>query len=456
MKKNEIGMKKMCVGKKAKIKQRRICCIVAVVMLAGVMTACQTAETEEADVTKISAKTKDNGDGTSTSIIAEYPTADTYKQTLMNGINGFAYDMSGYLAADGGNYFFSPYSLCSALTILDNAADGETKNQIEGLFGITDIQDWNKQLSLFMNKEQPAEAFITSANSLWIDNQYTLSDRGYESYLPLVEFYYNAHIFQADFRNDPDGVKDLINQWVSENTNGMIENFKKEVDTDTRLSIINAVYFYGEWSSPFMAGSTREDTFHGKNGETTVDMMHNGEIWMSYYEAAGLRGLSMPYGDGSKVMNILLPSEDAKQPAGELFDNLTADEKNQFLTNLMDSETSYIQRLQLPKYSMDYSVDGLIDVLREMGMVNASEHELAEFPGIGPEIFVFDASHMAKLEVDELGSRAAAVTEIALQDNCAPIIQNPIDFIVNQPFIFFIQDKETGVILFMGQVNDLE
>ncbi|MDE5866761.1 MAG: serpin family protein [Lachnospiraceae bacterium] len=431
--------------------------IVTAIMLAGTMTACAAVGEKEAnEATRISAQSRDNGDGTSTSIIAEYPTADTDNQTLMQGINNFAYHMSGYLETAGGNYFFSPYSLGTALTILDNAAEGETKSQIESLFNIADIQDWNMQLSWYMNREQPEQAFITSANSLWIDKQYTLSDRGYENYLPLVEFYYDAQIFNTDFKNDPEGTKDLINQWVSENTNGMIKNFKQDVDTETRLSIINAVYFYGEWLWSFKAESTGEETFYGKSGETTVDMMRNGELHLSYYESDGIRGLSMPYGDGSKVMNIILPAEDAGQPVEKLFGNLSEDEKNQFLTNLMNSEKSYIQRICLPKFSMDYSIDGLIDILKRMGMVNAFDGSLADFPGIGDEIYVDNASHVAKLEVDELGSRAAAVTEFATTDECSPIMEEPIEFIVNQPFIFFIQDKETGIILFMGQVNDFE
>ena len=374
----------------------------------------------------------------------------------MQGINNFAYDMSGYLEAAGDNYFFSPYSLSMALTILDNASEGETKSQIESLFDIADIQDWNMQLSLYMNKEQTEQALITSANSLWIDKQYALSDRGYESYLPLVEFYYDAQIYNADFKNDPDGTKDIINQWVSENTNGMIKNFKQDVNKDICLSIINAVYFYGEWLWPFRAEATGQEPFYGKSGETTVDMMRNGAIYLSYYESNGIRGLSMPYGDGSKVMNILIPSEDAGKPIEELFGNLSEDEKNQFLIKLMNSKTSYIQSIFLPKFSMDYSVDGLIDILKKMGMVNAFDWRLADFPGIGDEIYVVEASHVAKLEVDELGSRAAAVTEFGTDAGSSLIMEELIEFIVNQPFIFFIQDKETGIILFMGKVNDFE
>lgn len=444
---------------KIKLKRSNICSIAAAIILAGVMSACASEEKEPEEAltisSQISSQRRDNGDGTATSVIGEYPTADTDNHTLMQGINGFAYDMSEYLAMEGGNYFFSPYSIGTALAILDNAAQGDTKSQIESLFNIKDIQDWNKQLSFYMNKEQTEQAYIANADSLWLDKRYILSDRAYENYLPLVDFYYNAQIYNADFYNDPEGTKDSINRWVSENTGGMIENFKQSVDRDTILSIINAVYFYGEWSCPFDKAATRDEIFYGSSKEVTVDMMHNGEVYLPYYESDGIKGLSMPYGDGSRVMNILIPAEDTEQSIETLFNNLSDDEKNQFLVKLMDSEEQSIQSLQLPKFNMEYSVDDLIGILKGMGMVNAFDKALAKFPDIGDDIYVFSASHMAKLEVDELGSRAAAATEIAITDKCALIIENPIEFIVNKPFIFFIQDKENGMILFMGQVNDL-
>lgn len=410
-------------------------------------------EGSASEVTRISAQYRDNGDGTATSTVAEYPTADTYNQTLMEGVNGFAYDMSEYLAADGENYFFSPYSLCSAMTLLDNAADGETKAQMEEVLGITDLQDWNMQLSLYMNQEQPKQAKLTSANSLWFDQQFVFSDRAYESYLPLVEFYYDAELYQADFEHDPDGTKARINQWVLENTGGMIENFKEEVDPDTALSLINAVYFYGEWSYPFAAEMTRKETFYGAGGNCIVDMMHGGDLWLSYYESDGIRGLSLPYGDGSKVMNFLLPSENAQGTVSELFGALSAEDKNQFLENLMNADTSYINLLQIPKFRMSETIDQLKEILADMGMRNVFDGTLAQLPGLG-DIYVDSASHMAQLEVDELGSRAAAVTELECKDACAPIVEEAVDFVIDRPFLFLIQDQETGMILFMGQVTD--
>ncbi len=410
---------------------------------------------ETEDVVRISAKAQDNGDGTSTSTVAEYPTTQELDETLKSGVNHLAYDLSDRLSENGENYFFSPYSISSALTLLDNAADGNTKTQMEDVLGITSIDDWNMQLACYMAKEQPEKAKLTSANSLWFDKSFTVADEAYAQYLPLVEFYYDAQLYKADFARDPETVRNEINRWVSEGTNGMIEDYLKQVDPSTVLALINAVYFYGEWSNPFMAEMTYEETFHGTNGDTQVDMMHQGQEWFPYYQEEQLRGISLPYGDGSKVMNVLIADENADQTAAELFAGLSESEKNEFLQNVMNADESYVEWLQLPKFQMNYSIDGFKGILESLGMQDAFDPGAADFSKIG-EVYVSDIGHMAVLEVDELGSRAAAATDLMVSETSIIIEENPVMFIVDQPFVFTIQDKETGMILFMGQIQNLD
>ncbi len=377
-------------------------------------------------------------------------------------VNRFAYQLAQELSENGENYFFSPYSICSALAVLDNAAGGETKEQMERMLGITDLAFYNREMARFREQPQDEEARLTGANSLWIRKGYELTEAAYTDYLPFVERAYGAEIWEADFYGDPDGTRDAVNRWVEEQTNGMIPEFRKEnYDADTVLSIINAVYFYGEWSVPFDAYATYEQVFHGKNADASVSMMHNGEISLPYYEAGALRGLCMPYGDGSKVMNILLPAEGEERTAAELFAALSEEEKDSFLTTLTQSERTLIYSLALPKLELAYSVPDMAEVLRGLGMTDAFDFARADFRGLADpaetDFFVTEVNHMAKLEVDELGSRASAVTEIAAEDGCAIMDDEKIiEFIVDQPFLLFIQDRDTGMILFMGEINDLE
>lgn len=443
--------------------------ILTMIMAAGVLTACGVRQSEPEEAVEVRSKEDVR--------LLDYAAADSYDGSLAQGINGFAYGVAERLAADGENYFFSPYSLCTALSILDHAADGETKSQIENLLGISNLMDWAMQMELYGREAQPEEARLTCANSLWLNKQQPLSDKAYEDFIPAVENYYSAQLYEADFKGDPEGVKKQINDWVLDRTGGMIKNLKESVDPDTVVSLINAVYFYGEWTYPFSAESTYPQIFYGTRQENTVDMMHKGEFRLPYYQKDGLCGLSLPYGDGSKVMNILIAvreegSEEIEEKSGsqagtdghkgqevsapELFQGLSPEEKNEFMTNLMSADMIEVRRLQMPKFCMDYTVTELISLLEEMGMVNAFDRTLAEFPGIG-EVYISDAAHKAKLEVDELGSRAAAVTEYAVAAAAEePEEMEYVEFIVDRPFLFTIQDKETGIILFMGQVNNLE
>lgn len=424
----------------------------ALVLAAFILTACGQ-QAGEKDTIRIQSK----ADGR----LLDYPGTNTYDQTLTQGINNFAYGMSGHLAESGENYFFSPYSICVALSVLDNAAQGETKSQIEQLLGISDLMDWNMQMELFGEMGQSKKALLTSANSIWVDQRFELSEELYENYLPLVENYYNAAMYQADFAKDSAEVKKQMDQWVSDNTDGMIEGCGEEPDADTALALMNAVYFYGEWKYPFEAG-TNQWMFYGTEEENEVDVMFLSDCWLHYYASDGLRAISLPYGNGSRVMNILIPvgnGEDQpkgfEQTAAGIFGAMSTEEKNSFLDKLLTGEKKWISGIRLPKFSMEYHVPQMDSLLQEMGMENAFHDRLADFPGIG-EIYVTDVSHKAKIEVDELGSRAAAVTEdsSALTAEEDPEIEI-IHFIVDQPFLFIIQDTETGIILFMGQVNNL-
>ena len=191
------------------------------VMAASMLTSCSGQGSAEEPV-KLQ--------GTIDKAVADYPAASEYDATLLQGINGFAYDMAQRLAVDGENYFFSPYSLCQALSVLDNAAGGETKRQIEDLLHISDLMEWNMQMGLYGLGKESQEEELTCANSLWIDKQCELSEDIYEKYLPTVEEYYSVQSYQADFKKNPEQTKEQINRWISENTGGMIKSFNEQVD----------------------------------------------------------------------------------------------------------------------------------------------------------------------------------------------------------------------------------
>ena len=446
------------------MKRKCLTILLTLTIVSGIMGCGQGDENSaKKDNAPISLGVKDNGDGTVTATVAEYPMAEKLDGTLAGGINQFAYDMADTILAKdesrNDNYVFSPYSICSALTLLNNAALGETQNQINLTMGISSLEEWNKQLQKYMNQPSVGDALLRSANSLWLSDDYTPADRFYDTYYPLVDFYFDAELFSADFDGKPEETTEQMNQWISDATEGMIEDFIDMVDPSTVLSMVNAVYFDGKWKLPFTANATYEQTFHGAKGESKVWMMHQGETYFAYYEdeETGLKGISLPYGEGeTKVMNILLPlaDDEAVSNVGELFYALDGKTKTGLLDKVMNADKQLIATLALPKFSMEYTIEDLPGKLQQMGIIDAFDPISADLSYIGEDIYVSDASHMAKIEVDELGTKAAAVTEICTKES-AMMIENYIEFIVDRPFIFTIQDKESGMILFMGQVNEL-
>lgn len=372
--------------------------------------------------------------------------------TLRIGMNQFSYQLHEKLQ-DGENIFFSPYSISNALSMLTNGAGGDTKEELSALLGFTDLEKWNQQIQLFLELDKDPNAVLNTANSIWISKNYELAETAKEGFLSPLKNYYQAESFQVDFA-DHATVK-YINEWVSGKTEKMIDPFLKELDNDTKLALINAVYFKGEWKDKFLSELTQDQVFYGSKKETMVKMMNMYMKYYRYLEQDGLQLLQMPYGDSGIVFNLIIPSNESEKEASEQFFSLTNDQKEALFSNLNKEEASAIQHLALPKFQMEYGLIELNKILQELGMVTSFDPIEANFDMIHNDLFISLVAHKAKIEVDEEGSRAAAATIVAMTESAAVSSEKPIDYIVDKPFLFTIQDTKTGIILFMGEVNNL-
>lgn len=347
---------------KRKTSKRLEACILAMMLLVG-LTACQSkrSSNEGEEVVEAQSQYDYNKERSTT----EFKSAENQDDTLPKGINQFTFSMAAKLNADE-NYFFSPYSICSALTLLDNAAGGDAKKELEELMGITDLDHWNQQLSYFMKRENSEETRLLSANALWINKGYELSDEAYKQYFPLLNYYYTPDVYNADYSGDPESVRTAINAWISEKTEGKITDFKKNVSRDTMIDIVNAVYFYGEWMYTFSEDSTRKSIFYGANGaEQTVERMNQQNTEYKYYVDHGIRSISVPYKGNTYAMNILIPEDDT-QNIQNLFAQLTDEEKQEYLNSLMEAERVEITEYALPKFDMKCNTD-IKEVFLAMG-----------------------------------------------------------------------------------------
>lgn len=374
------------------------------------------------------------------------------KEAMRNGINSFAYHMYDKLGEQE-NVFFSPYSLCSALSLLDVGADSETKEELEELLGIADLDAWNGEMKGYLEKEWSDDTFVITANAIWMDENKEFAPNMQADFLQPAGYYYKCEVFKADFRENPQDAIREINNWTDKNTRGMIPQIVGTVPANTVMALLNAVYFEGKWEIPFKKESTFEDTFHGTDGDSRVEMMNQYREDYAYVECGGIKGIALPYLGGNVVMKVFLPAEDG-QDITALFSALDIEEREKLLNSLDDVEKKEISRLALPKFSMEKSIDGIEEILQDMG-VAAAFREDAGFDKIGTGLYVSRILHKAKIEVDEEGTKAAAATAALMNDSAALMEKEITEFIVDKPFVYVLQDAETGIILFMGRVNNL-
>ena len=346
------------------------------------------------------------------------------------------------------NVFFSPVSMYVAFSALYEGAGGNTAAQMQDVFGL-DPNDKTRHNSTAdamasINRDD-SDVILEMANALWIADWFTPS----QPYLDVARGTYLATVETVDFVGD-DAVN-RINQWVSDKTRGKIKEVitPGAVDGSTAMVINNAMYFKGTWVNQFPESETRESDFWtGGTRSVKADFM-NVEGSFEHVRSDGAQVLKMPYRGGELSMLVILPDE--RGGLAELTEALSAEQISKWSANLQRSEVS----VSMPKFEMGRSY-GLNPILMGMGMTDAFSSKLANLSGIGQggeSLFVAKALHDTHINVDELGTEATAVTTIVIDLTSGPP-PSILRFEANHPFLFAIQDDETGMILFMGSIAD--
>lgn len=406
--------------------------------------------------------------------------------TIGGKVNNLGYNLSKVLPEEkDGNRMISSYSILMALTMLDNAAEGETKAEIEKVLGITDLSAWDEEFSIHLKnncndeiKDHETESEeederrwfrdsffvpeLSSANSLWYnDTRFSFDSEVQKEYMELLKDKFMAECRALDFSSSRNPVND-VNDWVAEKTNRKIQNILQgDLNPETAQAIlVNTLYFNGCWKNIFNKELTSKAEFYGKEETTEVDMMRQVEENYSYYEEGGLRALELPfYGKNNLVMDVII-AEDNEQDVVSLYDKMSNTEKNRFYQALGNAEEKLVN-MYLPKFKMEYGI-GLDDYLRALGINQAFDSDGAEFPGLRgnnqENIYVDTVIHKSVIEVGEMGATAAAATVIGMAATSAMEPEDkptPIEFKVDHPFVFTIRDKNTNMIYFMGQIENL-
>ena len=395
-------------------------------------------------------------------------------RSLCDGFNGLGLDLHRRLPS-GGNTFISPLSIGAALAALLPGARGQTGAELARVLRVegttedtaramTELrrileprtieeQTWSEENQALEFAER--ETFrLSLVTGLFVEEAYPL----HTAFCDALSEAFGAEFFSVTFANAEE-TADRVNAWVADKTEDRITSLVSpdSVLPDMRLILANAVYFKARWADQFTEARTRAKPFHLLPGEGTasvdVPMMAKQGTFLhwkseSESESADVEALRIDYEEGISMLVVL--------PATGRFAEVEAALSTDFLAQIHAASERTLVDVEFPRFEMRFET-GLGEVLQELGLQTAFDIASADFGGITPPpdgLFLSEAIHQAWLKVDEQGTEAAAAT--ALMALGAVLVEEepplPMPFVVDRPFYFFIQERLSGAVLFMGRV----
>lgn len=351
------------------------------------------------------------------------------------------------LESRNNNVLISPLSIQLALAMTANGANGQTKEEMEKLLGgeLT-IEELNEYLYAYVKSLPSGDEFkLEIADSIWFrDDEDSL--RVKEDFLRTNADYYGAQAYKAPF--DEQTVKD-INAWVDEHTDGMIDKIVDEISPDTVMYLINALVFDAEWETAYYKSDIYDGTFNAVSGdERTVRMMRSEEG--KYLDDGKATGFIKQYKGGEYSFAALLPNEGV-----DIYDYI-AGMTGESLTDTLKTAQNKTVQATMPKFSYEYEL-GMKKVLSELGMPSAFNGNAADFSRMASSsrgnIFISDVLHKTFISVDELGTKAGAVTKVEMKTLGAAPTERTVK--LDRPFVYMIIDNSANLPVFIGAVMDI-
>lgn len=358
----------------------------------------------------------------------------------------FAADLYKQIKNEPINLFYSPISITSAIAMTYAGASGETLKQISNTLYFSTNQDelhQNYDILLKRFSDTNSEGVqLKVANSLWLQENMKITSQ----YLSITNKYYNAGVIPVNFIADPEKSRKTINNWVEKNTNNKIQDLLPDgsIHSQTRMVLVNAIYFKGPWDKIFDKNQNTSDVFYVyKTCETQATFMNN-YINTSFYEDSQLSIVEIPYANQEQSLVIILPKEKyGLKEIEKLFEQKMMDE---YIGKMEEKRVA----LSIPKFKTESTYE-LKDILSKMGMPIAFTND-ADFSGItGDKSLAIDkVIHKAYIDINEEGTEAAAATAVTMRKTA--MLLDEVTFKADHPFIYFIRDNETNTILFVGRL----
>jgi serpin B len=358
---------------------------------------------------------------------------------VVSGANDFA--LRFFKAAIGppvGNAVVGNYSLSTALFLTMAGTGGETTDAFASMLGVESVDSpllhpAVNALDLILEGRAADGLTLSTANKVFVQDQLQLRDE----FLDIAVGSYGAPVAAVDFSGAPDEVTEAVNTWVSKQTEGFIDELTDGYPPETLVVLANAMYLKASWAVEFHP-LDQPRPFTTIEGEAIeVEMMGHDE-YLPLYMSETVTAVELPYRGGNLAMVVVLPTADlAGFEAG-----LDAEKLEEITGGLEESGI----HLEMPIWSSQTNVEAL-DPLHQIGL--PAEYDFSGMLNGGDAGYFIDSiSHVARIDVDETGTTAGAATDVAIAASHGPTVS------IDRPFFYFIRDRGSGAILFMGHVTD--
>jgi serpin B len=348
----------------------------------------------------------------------------------------------------GGNVVFSPDSIAVALAMAGTGAAGETASQMAHTLHLASPAEFGSIGRLQQTiasaqgtdaEEQSEAPKLSIANGLFVQRGYALEP----SFTNGLQQAFGAEAQPVDFAA-PSAVE-AINDWVAQQTKGLIGHLVSELPVETRLALANAIYLKAAWRERFKRGATRSASFHGERATSSTAFMHETET-LPYGHGRDYLALSLPYADSTLSLLVVLP---VGEPLRAFERKLSATTLDRIVRRLADR---YV-RVSLPRFHLRTQTT-LNAPLVALGMRDAFSESKASFSGMtkAERLMIGEVIHGADFNVDEQGTEAAAATVVTMEPESAESHPRPLSFDADRPFLFFLRDQRTGALLFAGRL----
>ena len=372
----------------------------------------------------------------------------TSEEAFSTSVNQFGFNLLKHIDASESS-MISPFSITTAMAVLNAGAKGKTKDEIDDAFGWKNMDVPQKFKDLISSLESVEDFKLASANGLFLDNEFVVK----ESYFTSVKEYFEASVDRLNFQNgDNSPAVNYINQWVENKTEDKIKKMLSKLSNNVKAVIVNAIYFKAKWISKFAEAFTRNDTFYLDNDYAVKTEFMSQVETHQYGLKDGLETVKLNYnvGDNRKIAMVIF--KPIKRNNLEKIESSLLEYDFKKVKDVLSSLSYQKMNISFPKFTFETKIKDLVDIFQKhFGIKEVFKN--ADLSGISEKeaLRVSEIIHQSFINVNENGTEAAAATVIIMDES---FDENPelIEVKINQPFLFLIYDETNDLVLFMGRM----